>query len=94
MYRTPEVAPRPCPMCGESSWTPETKLDPTEGYLKVRFRVANATHTFLGGTPSRDFTVSRARVCLGCGFVATSLSASDLHELKDELSSLTGMPTE
>lgn len=90
MYRAPEAPPPRCPSCGSASLSPETRLDPSEGYLRVHFHVAGGPPGLLGG-PTESFVVDRARVCLGCGHVMTGLSARTLAQLRARLGQLAPM---
>jgi len=88
MYRDPGATPPRCPLCGGTSLTPETKLDPSEGYLNVHYEVAGGEPGLLGSAPVERFAVDRARICLDCGHVVTGMSARTLAMLRARLGQL------
>ncbi len=88
MYRAPEAPPLRCPACGATSLSPQTKLDPSEGYLNVHFHVAGAPPGLLGVPPTERFVVDRARICLDCGHAVMGLSARALAQLRGRLAHL------
>ena len=85
MYRAPDNAPR-CPVCGMSNLTPETAAGATEGWSFVRFGVLS------GPTKMTSVNVTRARLCLDCGYVMHFVSQGELRYLRGELATLTPYP--
>ncbi len=64
------TAPGSCTFCASTRVSAPTLLDPTDGFLKIRYE------------ESVDFVVGRARVCLDCGHVMVFLSETQLERLR------------
>lgn len=94
MYREPDPVTRRCPSCGSESLSEETMLDPSEGYLNLRFAVTGAAPTFLGGAPTESFRVDRARVCLGCGHLVVVMGRAALARLRSRAGALAAVREE
>jgi hypothetical protein len=78
-------------MCGNTSLTPETKFDPSEGNAVIHFGDASVAQAFMSD-PYRRFPVNRARVCLDCGHVALALGPRKLAALRAALAALRPLP--
>ncbi|GAB3132702.1 hypothetical protein GCM10027258_00670 [Amycolatopsis stemonae] len=72
-----------CPVCGaEDALSPLGELDPTEGYMRVRFKRPG----FLEPRPT--FFVRESRVCRSCGAVVPFLGQDQREKLAEEWDTL------
>ena len=83
MYREPDRTPE-CTVCGRTSLTPLTRLDPTKGFLAVHFKRMQG-----GAEGQHSVTLRRARICLECGHVMLFVDKTTLADLKASLPHLT-----
>ncbi len=90
MYRDPDETPR-CACCRSLELTEVTRFDPTEGSSNVWFAKKDPTRGWFEAD-QESFTLTRARVCLGCGHVMWSLAQRDLERLRQRLPMLAALP--
>jgi hypothetical protein len=82
-----------CPLCSSSEVTQPTLFDPSEGYSRVWFLKKDAKAGWLE-TDRESFTVTRARVCLGCGHVMLALDGDLVAQLRHRLPNVAPVPEE
>jgi hypothetical protein len=81
-----------CPMCGSEHLSPMTKLAPTEGYLELQFLKKDQIGGGWAEDPIDRTALTRARVCLDCGFAMLHVSSGDLFRLRQRLGELDWLP--
>lgn len=81
-----------CPVCASQQLSPMTKLAASEGYFELHYVKKDQLGGGWGEDPIDRTALTRARVCLACGFAMLHVSSADLARLGQRLAELEWLP--
>lgn len=86
MYRRSDETPH-CACCNSERLTPASRFEPSEGYARVHYRLKSPGPGFFDSRYAQ-FTVTRARICLSCGYVMHFVDETQLADLASRIAEL------
>lgn len=79
-------------MCDAHALSNETRLDPSEGRLRLEFGITGAKDGIITSAPVAAFFVDRARVCMSCGYVFMAIDTASLKSLSEKQKGFFAIP--